>query len=247
MKKIVFVFLIILIVCKSNAQKVDISYGISFGLNGSFMNSKVSFSHAYIHNDYGIRNKTVSYKNENTLGFNSGLFLKLNSLSGNFSLESGILLASYKNNYSIHMKYDRYNVPLWTDFPLNTITEEQIIILENEFLILNIPIIIGYNLNEQVKLFGGLSTYINTKSDNFKSDIELNIDKLYKDIVFGYQAGIELSNDKMFFTLKYERTFNYLENPNISILTTYYIESEIESVYLNCITCSLGFKLFSKN
>ncbi len=246
MKNIIFVFLVILVISKSQAQKFDITYGINFGLNSSFMSSKISINHAYIHNDYGIRNQSTSNENQNTLGLCSGLFIKLNSLLS-FSLESGISLASYKNKYSILMEYDRYNMPVWMDGPLTIISEEENLILENEFLILNIPMIIGYNFTKKVKLFGGLSAYINIKSDNFKSDIELNTDKLYKDITLGYQAGIELSNDKLYFTIKYERTFNYLESPNTSILTTYYIESEVESIYLNCITCSLGFKLFNKN
>ena len=227
----------------ASAQKLDISYGASFGLNSSFMDSKAAIDYSYPFSELD-KNIKLTKSTKIDAGYNLGVFFHMRPVNSRFSLESEVLISKYNNTHTLIVNYDRYYSTPWRTPVDNWIPESEIRILQNVFSIIKIPLDIGYDLIQKDKfslgLSGGISCNLSMKNNNVGYDINLVAHNVYKTFYIGYRAGIITNFNKIVCTLMYERS------QNIQIIESRYLfpwEMKVEELHLNSINFSVGYKL----
>ncbi|MFO7827207.1 MAG: hypothetical protein R6V23_01190 [Bacteroidales bacterium] len=245
MKRILaLIILFYLVITVSRAQKYDISYGPLFGLNLSFMSSKASIDYNYPFHELD-RDISLNKSNETGLGYQAGIFLKVQPVESRFSLEADIIIASYNNSHSLKFYREAYYYTPWTTPSDRWLPETEIEKIQNELVVLNIPIALGYDFIDREKykltLLGGLSTFIIMKDANIvKIDMDYNEYHLYKDFFVSYNAGIRADFGKIICTLLYDRTLNMQQ---VESRDYFAWQMKVEKLYLNSINFTVGYKL----
>ena len=244
MKKILAINILVLLSISSlKAQKYDFSYGPILGLNMSFMDSKASIDYNYPFHELD-RNISLSTESEVGLGYQAGIFIKIQPIESRLSLETNILITSYNNSYSLTYYGEEYFSTPWTTPVDNWMPETETEYLQNEFSILNIPVILGYNIlkkeNYNLTFLGGISPNIMIKDDHVKIDISFKENHLYKQFFLSYHAGIKADFGKILCMFKYERTFNIQE---VSSRDYFPWQMKVEKLYINKFNFSVGYKL----
>lgn len=244
--EILMFFTLILLGSNIKAQKINITYGGSFGINTSYMDSKINISEDVLNYDPAVtRNLALAKTSKANFGYNAGIFIKIQPVNSRFSFESLLLITQYNDNYTISVKWENYFKTPWLSsdgywYPVEE-TEE----ISNEFSIINIPFIVGYDLcknnNKNFTLFCGLASNVNMKDGHIKKvDINNNDIPLYKSFFFSYQSGISMSFNKIICSLKYERSLD-IKKPNNR---DYFPPSmDVKKLYINSISISVGIKI----
>jgi hypothetical protein len=241
MKK--FLLCTFLIICSYsiNAQKIKISYGGLLGINNSFLDSKTYISQDYLSMDPTyIRNLSLSKTSKNNFGYNLGFFINAQPEKSRLSLETGLLIANLNNTYTLSVSWEQYYATTGDYWgPVNE-TEK----ISNGFSILNMPLIIGYDLikkdNYKFKIFIGAAPNISMKNDHMKYDLSMQEIYLYEPFYLSYQSGISLDFNKIFISLKYDRS----QNIKKTMSRDYFPYSmNVEKLYLNFLSIAFGIKL----
>ncbi len=244
MKKIAIVIVLVtLILSVSKAQKYDISYGPVLGLNTSFMNSKASIDYNYPFNELD-RNIVFNKSGKIGFGYQIGIYFKIQPKENRLNLESNILVVSYNNSYSISVYYESYYRTPWRIPVDNWIPETETESLQNEFSIITIPLILGYDIvqsdNYNIMLLCGLSPNITMKNNQVNVGVNFNENHLYKDFFLSYQTGIKFRFNKINCMLKYESSLNFQETKSRDYFP---LEMKVEKLYLNIFSISVGYNL----
>jgi hypothetical protein len=237
-------FIILILLCSNiKAQKINVSYGGLFGINTSFMDSKINISEDILNYDPTLRrNISLSKTSKANFGYNLGVFAKLQPENSRFSFESRFLISQFNNRYTILTKREDY-YKTSSSGHWNSVEETEEI--SNEFTIINIPLTAEYDFckknNKIFTLFCGLAPNINVKDGHTKKeDIDNNDIPLYKSFFFSYQSGISMSFNKIVCDLKYERSLD-IKKPNNK---DYFQPSmDVKKFYINSISLSVGIKL----
>jgi hypothetical protein len=241
MKKYLLFTFIIICGYNINAQKINISYGGLFGINNSFLDSKANISPDYLAMDPAyIRNLSLSKTSSNGFGYNLGLYISAQPEKSRVSLETGIMVENLNNTYTLSSSWEQYYAT--TGSYWGPVAETEII--DNSFSILSIPIVLGYDLIQKDKykftIFGGAAPDISMKNDHMKYDYSMQEIYLYKPLYLSYQSGISLSFNKIFASLKYERSLNIKK----TMSRDYFPYSmSVEKLYLNFLSISFGIRL----
>jgi len=242
MKRKILAFIIIFQSFIINAQKLDLSYGPIMGLNASFMNSKSCIDYDFVGFHPLDKNFNFSTSNKSRIGYQGGVFVRLQPLNSRISLEPVILVKSYFNTYKLSLEWDAYySTPSSGD---NWLSDNITEIISNKFRILTLPIIGGYDLvhgsTYKLTFLIGISfNYYMNNQDHVKIDVNFEETNLYKDIFFGYLSGIRGDFNKLFYTLKFERSFNIQEATSRDYFQW---EMKVDRLYLNSINLSIGYK-----
>jgi hypothetical protein len=236
--------IIVLIFWASNiaAQKFNISFGGFMGINNSYLDSKTSISEFLLTADPAYqRNVSLSTVPKANFGFNSGIFLKVQPIESRLSFETALQIATHNNSYKITVSWEQYYATTGNYWGPVFETER----LSNEFSIINIPLIAGYDLiekdNYRFILFCGLTPNVNTKEGQIRYDQQLNEVTLYKEFYLSYQSGISMNFNKIFCRFKYERSLNIIKANSTGYIP--WSSMNVKKLYLNFISLSIGIKL----
>lgn len=235
---IILTALLLLTNLVSKAQKIEISYGTLMGLNYSFVNVNAETSKYYTF-DEKDQNFTFDNTYKGKLGYDIGIFFKLNPVKSRFNLESGLILSKYSNSYTVYFSYDNYvstsSIETWT----KETAEETI---TNNFSVIKIPFFIGFNLLNtgkfQLEIQSGISASICMDENHKFMDLNNEEDQLYRDYFAGFQMGIRAYLNKIICQLKYDRSFNMQEG---SSRTYFPWEMEVDGIYLSSVSISVGY------
>ncbi len=237
------IFIFIFIGNILNAQKIDISYGPTLGLNMSFIDSKASIDYNYPFHELD-RNISLTTSSESKIGYQAGIFFKIRPIESIFSLEANILIAAYNNSYSITYYGEEYYSTPWTTPVDRWMPRTETEYLNNELSILNIPVILGCDIVNREKynltFFAGISPNLFIKDDHVKIDITYTENHLYKNFFLSYQAGIKANFNKINCMIKYERSFNIQEASSREYFSW---EMKVEKLYINSFCISVGYAL----
>lgn len=244
MKKIITTCLFVFIIIPfSNAQKFNLSYGPVLGLNASFMDSKASVDYNYPFHELD-RNISLSTSGKSSLGYQAGIFVKLQPANLRLSLDASMLIASFNNNYSFTFYREAYYSTPWTTPVDRWIPETETENLQNEFTILTIPVNLGYDILKFEKfdltLLGGIASNIVMKDDHVKIDINFDENHLYKDFFISYQAGVKAEFEKIVCMLSYDRSLNMQQAESRDYFPW---QIKVEKLYLNSFSFSVAYKL----
>lgn len=220
------------------AQKLSISYRANFGINFSYMDPRTTLIMDYL-NRPNLRNLTLTTWNEPDFGYNAGIFIRIQPINSRLNFESGILFGKYENSYKIAVNWEEYSFrnASWEPF-------EEKIKKNNEFSIISIPFILGYDLNQNVDkkitIFCGVSPNLNMKVNDTGIIQQLEEMPLYKKFFLSYQTGMSMDFNKIECNIKYERSLNIT---NTKTNDYFQIPIEMKKIYANFIRLSIGFKL----
>jgi hypothetical protein len=187
-----------------------------------------------------VRNLSLSKTSKNSFGYNLGFYIKAQPGNSRLSLETGLLIANLNNSYILSVSWEQYYATTGNYWgPVNE--TEKII---NGFSILNMPLILGYDLikkdNYRFTIFAGAAPNISMKDDHMKYNSSMQEIYLYKPFYLSYQSGISLNFNKIFASLKYDRSLNIKK----TMSGDYFPYSmNVEKLYLNFISISFGIKL----
>ena len=241
MKKYLLCTFLIICSYSINAQKIKISYGGLIGINNSFMDSKAYISQDYLSMDPAyIRDLSLSKTSKISFGYNLGFYINAQPENSRLSLETGLLIANLNNSYTLSASWEQYYATTGNYWgPVNE--TEKII---NGFIILNIPLNIGYDLikknNYKFMVFAGAAPNISMKNDHMKYDFSMQEIYLYKPFYLSYHSGISLNFNKILVSLKYDRS----QNIKKTMSRDYFPYSmNVEKLYLNFFSISFGIKL----
>jgi hypothetical protein len=238
MIKNLMILLFVLLGIKCYGQNLYIHYGCFLAINTTFMDSKTTISQDYINNSY-LQNIVLLKLSKPNLGYSPGIYFKLQPQKSHLSFESGIYISKYNNTYKISVSYEKYFNPTHSWESINDIEE-----IENEFNIVNIPFIFGYDIIQEsilnLTIFAGFSPNVNMRNDHLKYDWQNNELKLYKSVFVNYQTGISLNLNKMIFRLKYERTQNIKKTQSAEYFP---YSMNVQKLYLNILSISMGIKI----
>jgi len=237
---LVFIFLI---ACSYsiNAQKINISFGGLLDINNSFIDSRTYISQDYLSMDPAyIRNLSLSKTSKNNFGYNLGFFIIAQPVNSRLSLETSLLIANLNNTYTLSVSWEQYYATTGNYWGSVNETEK----ITNEFSILNMPLIIGYDLikknNYKFTIFTGAAPNISMKNDHMKYDFSMQEIYLYKPFYLSYQSGISLNLNKIFVSLKYYRSQNIKKTKSRDYFS---YSMNVEKLYLNFLSISFGIKL----
>ena len=245
-KTFIFCILTALTISASKAQKYVISYGPVFGLNISSMDSKAFIDYDnYPFNELD-RNFSLSASTKNDFGYQGGIFFRIKPVESRLNLETNILIASFNNSYTLTFYREAYYSTPWTTPPYHWAPESEAEYLQNEFSILTMPVILGYDFIRHEKyslaLIAGISLNIAMKNEQSKIGINLNENKLYKKFYLCYQPGIRADFNKIICTLKYERSLNIQNAPSRDYFPW---EMNVEKLYVSNIRLTVGYEFNS--
>ena len=244
MKKILTALLFVFIIISyTNAQKFNLSYGPVLGLNTSFMDSKASVDYNYPFNELD-REISLSTSGKSSLGYQAGIFLKVQPVNSRFNVDISMLIASVNNNYSITFYREAYYSTPWTTPVDRWIPETETENLQNEFTILTIPVKVGYDFFKTGKfslaVLGGAAANIVLKDDHVKIDINFDENRLYKDFFISYQAGVKAEFEKIICILSYDRSLNMQQAESRDYFPW---QMKVEKLNLNSFSFSVAYKL----
>ena len=244
MKKILTALLFVFIIFSyTNAQKFNLSYGPVLGLNTSFMDSKASVDYNYPFNELD-RDISLSTSGKSSLGYQAGIFVKLQPVNSRFSFDVSMLIASVNNNYSLTFYREAYYSTPWTTPVDRWMPETETENLQNEFTNLIIPVKVGYDFLKFEKfnlaILGGVAANIVLKDDHVKIDINFDENHLYKDYFLSYQAGVKAEFEKIICMLSYDRSLNMQQAASRDYFPW---QMKVEKLYLNSFSFSVAYKL----
>jgi hypothetical protein len=224
-----------------NAQKINISYGAVLGINNSFLGSKAYISPDYLSMDPAyVRNLKLTKTSNNGFGYNLGFFVTAHPEYSRISLETGISVQNLNNTYNLSANWEQYYAT--TGAYWGTVKESEKIV--NNFNVINVPLNIGYDLvkkdKNKIRIFAGAAPNISMKNDHMKYDYSFEEIYLYKPFYISYQSGLSLYSNKIFASLKYERS----QNIKKTMSRDYFPYSmDVQKLYLNFISISFGIRL----
>jgi hypothetical protein len=243
MKKHSFFIMLFLLCNHAIAQKFNISYGPYFGANTSFMNSKSSIDYNYVEfSELPYRNLTIKRSGKMDLGYSFGLFIKMQPLKSHLNIETGFVIIHYLNTYTVDVSWERpYNYDINSGRWLKGHEKEK---MDNEFKIISIPVIVGYDIIKSEKyglaLTLGLSPSKKMKDDKIIFPMGRGEVHLYKDYFIFYQAGIRANFNKITCSLKYDRSLNVQQAKSRDFFGW---SMKIEKLYINALSLSIGLKI----
>ena len=157
MKK-VLLFIIITIICNSlTAQKIKLGYGANFGINFTQLVPDYEIDQP----SFSIYDKNIQISSEDRfgLGYNIGVFLRINLLNNKFYLQTSAFVSHIggKNKYIV--SYDHYS----SSDPVGNRIYIEGYDYTNVLNTIKTPVVIGYQRQPTEKLsyglFGGMSPY----------------------------------------------------------------------------------------
>lgn len=234
MKKCLLFLLITTNAIIVNSQNYEVTYGIKLGVNSSFMGSKSSYT---LLDEY--ENKKMIKENNPLAGYDLGLFINIKPLNSRLNYKTGLLISKYNNIYTIATEWDYFLIS--TGRWYHTKEFEKI---KNNFSVISIPLTVGYDFipmnSKKVNLFCGFSPSINMNDDHVKYDNNLEEIHLYKIFYVTYNAGISVNFDKIYCTLKFERSFNIKKTKSRDYFP---YSMSVEKIYLNTVSIDIGLRL----
>jgi hypothetical protein len=244
-KGIVCCISLILFINASPAQKLKVSYGGVFGINVSSMDSRSYISESYLSiPPTSIRNLTLTTTSRMKFGYNAGIYINVQPTKSHLMLETGLLVSTYNNSYIISVEWEQYYPTTGNYWGPVSETER----LYNEFSIISIPLIAGYDFihkdNLKFCILLGLSNNINMKEEQIRYNPQLNEVKLYKPFHFSYQSGISMVFNRISCRIRYERSLNIKRSGSEGYIP--YPSMKVERIFINSISLSFGIKLNTK-
>lgn len=165
------------------------SFGqFKIGIKGGLSTTNVTPSQLLIRNTGDLKTLGLSIEEAN-YGIHFGIFTQ--AQIGNFFIQPEILFNSNSVNYSV----DDFSISGTADF------------IKNEsFQNLDIPVLMGIKLGP-LRLGAGPVAHVHLNSNSELFDFD-GFDQKFKELTWGYQAGIGLDLWKLVLDFRYEGNFN---------------------------------------